>query len=406
MTIIKVNLTVMEDDEPEIPTVHASCTPVDSNVIDAQPTVDELNASIRTVKQQLSETTLAMKAAVDAENYTAASEYQAEISKYTAQLEELKTSLFTAIKCKRNLAREPGETLPRPAKHMRAEFETKWEENMKKSLAPMQPAIQTVLQIIHDGMNLAAEKGYAGVNIQLVIDRHPVTESVEDPVVCERRNRVLVPAKQTQLHVPEAVQYVVHMGFCTVPVGKDLTEAQVAEYARYLRVKCFGAKVDEVALAAEVNTMQVNGQLFDGEITHNFHDLNHVMCCDLARCYLMWNLSTSGYDVKITWSAQAANTLRSFQVTFGRSGWKIRDKPSVSGSHAGIYTLSATGEAKFYYNDRRNPSISPHKYRAFIEYMEDIVLGSADYTGGARGGLTYGFTKCTSFVEMCDQENA
>lgn len=237
---------------------------------------NEFLGKIQTLREELTATKAALKEAVDAKNYAAAAEHQAKEAQLTASLAELKKARAAAC---------GPDGLPQPADDMRAVAMRAWEERATALLAPLEPAINTTLAIMHQGLSLAAAEGSMKIRI--------------------------VPSPPTAGPPPPAVvDYSVGWGSCQVPVGKGLTEELVAKFPANFQQQQpqqaamlwahIGHAMGPVAVDdCSEEQLQSYAATFDGDTLHAAEDLWRVLRSPVGFLSLRWRLHEAGYATRV-----------------------------------------------------------------------------------------------------------
>jgi hypothetical protein len=277
---------------------------------------NEFLGKIQTLREELTATKAALKQAVDAKNYAAAAGHQAKEAELTASLAELKKARAAAC---------GTDGLPQPADDMRAVAMRAWGERATALLAPLEPAINTTLAIMHQGLSLAAAEG--SMKIRIV----PSPPAAGPPP-------------------PAAVDYSVGWGTCQVPVGKGLTEETVAKFRatklqqqhrthsqQYRQDQWTYEAQHALAPAADdcsEEQLQSYAATFDGDTLHAAEDLWRVLRSPVGFLSLRWRLHEAGYQTRVELNSNQKQKRNHFdlarvvsmEVAYGRAAEALKNQ--------------------------------------------------------------------------------
>ena len=281
-------------------------------------------AKVQDILEELTLTRLALKQAVKENNYVAAAEHQAKEAGLTATLTKTRTARAArAAEC-------ASGGFPLSATDMEVVAMAAWEEEVNALLLPLESAINTTLAILQHGLSLAAPEGYMVISI-----RPPSTDALRrlrrerDPHKArldERRRRNAIEyvgeyedyemddemddemrgyhsgyQKEADPNLPAtpefSTEFVVHLGFCQVPVGQTVTESEVAEYHEAVVFRR-GHNAPHHEHACSEEQLQSLAATFDGETLHAFQDLERVLLSVVGQLSLRWRLHEAGFTTR------------------------------------------------------------------------------------------------------------
>eukprot|EP01045_Picozoa_sp_COSAG04_P013672 COSAG04_NODE_983_length_9008_cov_3.566955_2_plen_420_part_00 len=304
----------------------------------------EFLEKIQILREELTATKAALKEAADTKSFAAAAEHQAKEVELTASLAELKKGLAELKKARAAACGPDG--LPQPADDMRAVAMRAWEVRIAALLAPLEPAINTTLAIVHHGLSLAVAEGSMQIHIV------PFPPAAEPPALAVDYSVALLGS------LPDSATSRPRW-LCQVPVGKGLTEEHVAKYHAESPQKVEGCSEEQ---------LQFYAATFDGDAQHAAEDLWRVLLSPVGRLSLSWRLREAGYAARVGLNSNFGRELQQYNPRYMAhvpspisSVWvSISDQNSGnSGDHQQQFARSKT----------------------FVEFVEAVVPRLSDLAG-------------------------
>eukprot|EP01043_Picozoa_sp_COSAG02_P006512 COSAG02_NODE_186_length_30414_cov_24.815372_13_plen_384_part_00 len=319
---------------------------------------NELLGKIQTLREELTATKAALKEAVDAKNYAAAAEHQAKEAELTASLAELKKARAAAC---------GPDGLPQPADDMRAVAMRAWGERATALLAPLEPAINTTLAIMHQGLTLAAAEG--SMKIRIV----PSSPTARPPP-------------------PAAVDYSMGWGSCQVPVGKGLTEELVAKFRanfqqqqhqqRQNHQAVYGALTGHAIAPVAVDDcseeqLQSYAATFDGDTLHAAEDLWRVLRSPVGFLSLRWRLHEAGYATRVELNSKTQDEYRGVHQKQTRNHFDLARVVSMEVAY-GRAGEALKNQMVNQYNEQSKQNQHLERSETFVEFVEAEVQRLSD----------------------------
>ena len=237
----------------------------------------ELLSRMRELQDELAATQQATERAADAKKFTEAAAHQGRGLELTAERDNIRHALVA-------LCGDPN--LLDQAADMEALVSQKWQRRLDEMTRPLEAAINTTLAIVQQSLHYAAEAGHTGIQIG-------------------------EPNLYGRSYVPEVCThcYVVSLGFCTVLVGPDLTEAQQREFYYGIQQAPSGdassyglpegTELSEYLSGVTQRCSEaeafVLASTYDATTLHSYRDYTRVLYSREARLLLQWRLHVAGY---------------------------------------------------------------------------------------------------------------
>jgi hypothetical protein len=300
--------------------------------------------------------------AVTREDYAVAAGLKTKEGILVAEVHELKEAHATASHLRKKRAREElkantnASGLPLVT-DMVATTDKVWEEHIREVLVSLEPLLDTARMIVQHCLTLVAAEGIQAFSIRPRMDiydhgvRTGLLRSQDMPQrwrgeVCDPFAKLARERRQTQsdtsltkhvknLHfsqeiitavtefetVWQRVTYIVDLGFCWIPVGKGLTEAQYTEFHSFH--EAIAGRPCEI----EQDLYMAMTTSFDEEVLHSLH-LTRVLSTRVGRMQLRWQLNQAGYACAFD-KTIGGSTLW-LTVAFGVAGDLLRSTQNTS----------------------------------------------------------------------------
>jgi hypothetical protein len=324
--------------------------------------MDELVKRQAKAAETLIEVRGGLAEAVTREDYAVAAGLKTKEGNLVAEVHELKEAHATASDLRKQRAREgmmanTTESVLPLATDMIKTTDKVWEEHIREVLISLGPSLHTVQMLVQHCLSLVAAEGIQAFSIRPRMDiydhgvRTGLLRSQDMPQrwrgeVCDPFAKLARERRQTQsdtsltkhvknLHfsqeiitavtefetVWQRVTYIVDLGFCWIPVGKGLTEAQYTEFHSFH--EAIAGRPCEI----EQDLYMAMTTSFDEEVLHSLH-LTRVLSTRVGRMQLRWQLNQAGYACAFD-KTIGGSTLW-LTVAFGVAGDLLRSTQNTS----------------------------------------------------------------------------